>query len=405
MPPPSESTSSLPSRLIPAALLTCILFTGMVAGPAAAQSGSRGPANWSVERVSSTRGAPIPFGAVPPGGVRFDETGAVYLLDIQAAQIYVLGPDLVLRGTLGRRGRGPGEFIQPTLMGAESGTVAVFDPGTSRITVFEDGAHAWDLSWSIAARGIPRRLEVVGGQVVMEVEPFPFRAPGVPTEGEPPKIIRVRRNGSHEVLATFTDQLAGGPRASAEQRPVIFAPSLHWTTGPGESLYTSVSDRYQVEVHDLASKTREMFAARAVSAAPTSDEVRSAVREQTLRRFAENRGQPALSGLNEDFVRQSIADMEFAERLPLTAEIIRGVRDLLLVQRGIGLIDDRSRPDAGVPLVSASWDLFGSDGSYAGMVEFPAGFVPVDGFGDLVVGIREGELGEVVLEVFRLFRS
>ncbi len=385
-----------------------VLSATCLAGPVQGQSASTSDlSRWSAQRVAATRGGPVPFGAIPPGSVRFDDDGTVYLLDIQAAQIYIFDAELDFQGALGRRGRGPGEFIQPTLLGVEAGMVAVFDPGTSRVTVFRDGIHSWDVSWQMASRGVPRRVEVIGGEVVIEVEPFPFPATGSSREAKQRRIVRLHRNGVPVTLMTFPGALSPDPQPpSTARRPVIFAPSLHWTAGPAMTLFTSVSDRYEIQLRDLAGGGARPFATRQdVSAAETSEAVRASVREQTLRRFAENRGQPALSGLNGEVVRQSVSEMEFAERLPLTGDLIHGFRDHLLVQRGIGLVDGDSAGGQPRSLVPDAWDVFRSDGRYAGRVAFPDGFVPIDGFGDLVVGVREGDLGEVVLELFRITES
>lgn len=49
-----------------------------------------------------------------PGDVAFDGAGRLHLLDVEAAQVVVIGPDGELIGTVGREGGGPGEFTAPT---------------------------------------------------------------------------------------------------------------------------------------------------------------------------------------------------------------------------------------------------------------------------------------------------
>ncbi len=414
MPPPP--TSGPDGRISLSAMLRGFVALSLAVGAttttgaplAAASAPLQNAGAWSVERVASTTGAPVPFGAIPPGGVRFDDAGRVHVLDVQAAQVWVFGRTLAPSGTVGGRGRGPGEFIQPSLLGAGDGRIAVFDAATSRITVFDDGEPAWDVNWPLVSRGVPRRLEVAGDIVVMEVEPFPIRDPTTPQTREPLRIVRLAKDGSTRIVVGLPEmtRTGGGGAALSATRPVVFAPSLHWTAGPGPTLVTSRSDRYELRAWGLDRGGSEIVAERAgLAAAPVTDSVRSLVQTRALQRFMENRGQPALSGLDADDMQQRIAGMEFADALPLTGEVITGVGDLLLVHRGIGLLDDRPTRAEAPPLVSTSWDVFEADGAYAGVVEFPDGFVPVDGFDDLVVGVREGDLGEVYVEVYRLGRG
>ena len=81
-------------------------------------------------------------------GIAMDAAGAVYVSDIADARVWVFGPDGRSLRSIGRKGRGPGEFESPTGLGiGPDGTlyvrdvvrVSLFgaDPETRRLTRFE----------------------------------------------------------------------------------------------------------------------------------------------------------------------------------------------------------------------------------------------------------------------------
>jgi len=358
---------------------------------------------WSVERVASSTGGATPFGSVPPEGVGFGSDGRIYVLDSQAATIYEFDVDLRPLGALGGRGRGPGELIQPSVLAAGSGRVAVYDPGTSRITVYMRGGVDWDAAWPLTRDGIPRRIAVAGDDLLIEVEPFPFTRRGARSYVGAQRLVRLGRSGDTEVLKRFPTLRRSSGMPSADSGPVVFQPELHWVSRAGGEILFSRSDRYRLDVLDPSTGEVDPFASRSTGPArPVSDDVRSLVRSQTLERFVANRGQAPLSRVDEQVMRQSIAEMRFAETLPLTGEIVDGLEGIVLVRRGIGL-DDAASPIPTAALTdSPAWDVFRDDGTYAGVLEFPDGFVPRDAFRDLVVGVRVGELGEVAVDVLRI---
>lgn len=358
---------------------------------------------WRVERLHGAAGTSVPFGAVPPNGVRFDERGRVYVVDTQAARVFVLEPDLTPRSSLGRRGRGPGEFTRPTLLAAGRGRVVVFDPGASRITTFEGDRPGWSVAWSIIERGVPQRLDLLDGEVVVEAKPLEIARVGEGERTPAPGLFGLRPDGSLRRLVVFDEPNAPERRRSAA--PVVFAPAMHWEVSDTGELLFSRTDRYIVEAMDRPPGPRRLRARRpGLEAAPVGPEMRERVREVALRRYLENRRQSALAEVDEAAMRGSVNAMEFAERLPLTGSVLALGAGSLLVQRGLGLVDGSAPGAPPSGLVSASWDVFDRSGAYVGIATFPDGFVPADAHGDRVVGVREGSLGEVMVEVFRVSR-
>lgn len=346
----------------------------------------------------------MPFGSVPPGGVRFGSDGRVYVLDSQAAVVYVFDETLEPIGTLGRRGEGPGEFLQPSLMAADAGRVAVYDPAQSRISVFRNGLLAWDASWNAVEDGVPERLDVVADGLLLEVESFPFTYRGARSRRAPPRLVLLRPDGTQHTVARFPS-LSGSDAVGPDGRPVVFAPTLHWTRRGDGGVLVSMSHQYKVEIVDIATGSSETVVERSLGpSGAVTPEVERAVRDQTLRRFDENQARSPLSETDQTAMRESIAGMRFAERLPLTGDLVAGAGSLLFVQRGAGIADASAAPAIETVLGPPAWDVFATDGAYLGAMTFPDGFVPADGRGDLLVGVRVSELGEVAVVVHRVDR-
>lgn len=85
--------------------------------------------------------------------------GGIAVLDGQAQEVRVFGPDGTYRHTDGRAGEGPGELSGPTTVAAMSGdTLAVYDYRTSRVTLFgPDGALARTVALTYGGYGRPYR--------------------------------------------------------------------------------------------------------------------------------------------------------------------------------------------------------------------------------------------------------
>ena len=76
------------------------------------------------------------FGAVTQ--VAFDGAGTLYVFDPQNSRITVVGLDGELVREVGKKGAGPGEFQQPLRMAvAPDGTIAVADLGVAGVTLFD----------------------------------------------------------------------------------------------------------------------------------------------------------------------------------------------------------------------------------------------------------------------------
>lgn len=112
------------------ALAACGTNTDAGTGAGTGLDGPDRRIDWTREAVYTLGGAEAEgwsaFGDV--SAVGFDGTGNLYILDSQAKQVYVVGPDGSLIRSMGTPGEGPGEFgaVRDMTVFAD-GTVAVFD--------------------------------------------------------------------------------------------------------------------------------------------------------------------------------------------------------------------------------------------------------------------------------------
>jgi hypothetical protein len=102
---------------------------------------------WHAERVAVV-------GAAPDGGSEFgsvrsvllDTRGFTYVLDPSSVQLSVYDETGAFRRHLGRRGGGPGEYRMPYSVARLGDSIALFDPGLSRISLLgPDGT--WLREW------------------------------------------------------------------------------------------------------------------------------------------------------------------------------------------------------------------------------------------------------------------
>lgn len=91
------------------------------------------------EEEVTYEGVPMNF-APSLGGfgpdIAVDDSGRVYRINRQRKNIQIRNPDGSLRGTLGRQGRGPGEFVDLTSIMVLEDRLYAYDPNQIRVQVF-----------------------------------------------------------------------------------------------------------------------------------------------------------------------------------------------------------------------------------------------------------------------------
>jgi len=103
---------------------------------------------WVFERVLALGGSdagPESFYQVPPHGLAFDRDARIYVLDTGNKRVHVFDEAGNHIRSIGREGRGPGEFQFPASFTVEAmGTVAVHDVGQRAIIHFDSAGEFLD---------------------------------------------------------------------------------------------------------------------------------------------------------------------------------------------------------------------------------------------------------------------
>lgn len=194
-----------------------------------------------------------------------DDYGRIYILEGQAQEIRVFNPDGSFLRTIGRQGRGPGEFENAIgLRWGPRGDLWVIDPDNARYAIF-DTAGTY--------------LEMARRASVMTMMPWPgaIDASGNLTDvsldqdmvtGPPLKIILVTyRFDGQDPVPIDTVHLPDYQEEFFELRTersfslavVPFAPRLVWRYDPRGYLRSGVPDRYRIVRHDPAGDTSQII--------------------------------------------------------------------------------------------------------------------------------------------------
>jgi hypothetical protein len=279
-----------------------------------------------------------------PAALEADAAGRLYVLDVQAAQVRVFGPDGIHVRSLGRQGRGPGELSQPIGFAlAPDGAVWVVDPANRRYTV-------WDSTGALRA-SVPRQNDFA-------MVPWPGRfdrqgrlwdvGPGSGRAGAAPTLLR--RDGVAAAAAAlplpgvapqqFTT--ASGPVSSFV--PVPFSPRLEWTLDPEGRVWSGVTGSYRL-VHWQPGGDTLRIVERPAAPVPVSDAERDSVSAQ-LKWFTDQGGKVDLSRVPRN--------------KPAFASVSTDDRGWVWVRPSV------PAGTSGTPL-----DVFDPDGRYHGRVTLP----------------------------------
>lgn len=224
---------------------------------------------------SATAEGPELFGDIRALGV--DERGRTLVLDAQAAELRIFGPDGVHLRTVGGRGSGPGEFRSPVGLASDpGGRWWVVDPANGRYTVLDaEGGLVTSFPRSIGYFAVPwpmgfdtsgRLHDLASSEEILALSDLaqPVDTFAIPTaEG---RRINVRR--------------ADGAMTMSMVAP--FSPRQHWRFDPRGYLWSAMSDRLHFVQQTLAGDTVRIVRREHVPEPVTSaeaDSVEAAIRE------------------------------------------------------------------------------------------------------------------------------
>ena len=204
-------------------------------------------------------------------------TGRMVVLDADASHLKVLRPDGALVDTLGRQGKGPGEFQGPTSVDVARGdSVYVFDNKPDRLTVFSLPLSSEPARSAVVTSNVGNLsdVRVLGTRLIGEVTPGYTRKEGLyrPSPntwyafdganalGDP--LLRVRRR---KVATSFS-----GPGAAIDYLP--FGRVTRVAAGPDGRLYHGFTDSLQLRATSPDGDTESIVSVSAPSVPVTAAE-------------------------------------------------------------------------------------------------------------------------------------
>ncbi|MCY3612499.1 MAG: hypothetical protein OXH51_13290 [Gemmatimonadetes bacterium] len=404
------------AALVATATSTAAVATAATTATATAQDRDR-PLDAGFEEVYRVGGVAAPDWAqfTRPGTVAFDGSGNLFVLDILAAEIVVIGTGGQLVRTIGGPGEGPGEFRSAGDMVVwRDGRIAVADMGHGAYQLFDpagelermvsmgadDNPFAGMTTMRMAIRGAPD-----GGSLFAQGMPNVLGGFGAAmaemmgTEIETPD--RVDDRGieqldlSGEVVAAETVLQAWSPpsepapevsasdlmNVSAMMRTAFgqlthYEPRLLWDLLPDGTIAYSDSSAYAVRLLAPDGSVRAVLT-RPLRPERVTPRIRAATIEQRIEDFQgeagsvpeEARGLMDLMG--GDVMREGIENAPFFDEIPVITRIRATWAGNLWIQRR----GEEPWSDSG-PI-----DVFGADGRYVGtfaegLTEMPNAFGP-----------------------------
>lgn len=209
--------------------------------------------------------SPELFGRI--AALEVDDAGRIYVLDADAAEVRVFGPDGTHLRSFGRRGQGPGELEQPLALAVDTGgRVWVVDPGNQRYTLFDTtGALVTGMRRFTAGHVAPWPGAILDDGRIVDVDLGPEGA-----------VLTVHGPGG-ETLDTIVPPAFEAPRftlTTEHSRTTVsvpFAPRLFQVVDSRGYLWTGVSDDYRIVQRDLTGRDSLLIVRREYDPVPVTD--------------------------------------------------------------------------------------------------------------------------------------
>lgn len=356
---------------------------------------------WTVEQdlmVGTATGEPeYQFGQI--AGIDVDAEGRIYVMDQQAREVRVFGPDGEFVVAMGKAGSGPGELSQaagPVFVAGD--TVVVPDVMQQRITLYTAagdpaGSRPLPMAGGIAVKW----MEAPNHDLIQQAMVMAF--PG--QENVDPKNLLVRRSPTGEVIDTLHEMPIGRSVSFTGNTPNItmFESEPMWTIGPDGRLYTGVNSEYSLRVHgsngDVVRIVRMPFERRSITEGDQAE----------FRRIV--RGLWQEQGMPPDALEMMSQALNFADFYPAYANILGGPEGSLWVQRLQTPEEIREQGENFdiQDLGSATWEIFNEEGQLLGTIRMPTRFTPLAFIGEALYGVSRDDMDVQYVTRLRLHRG
>lgn len=312
--------------------------------------------------------------------IAVDSRGQVHLIDFDDDGIVMLGSDLAYRGTIGREGEGPGEFISLSGIQALPGdSLMVWDFQLQRITVFPPGS---DEPAYIHALGTPEssqdtwRLTGLGSYLARSSTAF--QADGSDQGTTRVEVLRHVREEAGRVVDEVVAEYPANESLVFRREGFVMAAGHPFGRRSfveilgGRRIVHATSDAVAVRIIDLEGQAESGFAYETTPARVTREELNEAVegtRSERLGRVLRE-GAP--------YVWPTLTDLE---------------------------VDDEDRIWLSIPGTDRSlveWAAFMPDGTHIVSVDLPAEFEVHAVRAGRIVGVATDELDVPRVMAYRL---
>lgn len=347
---------------------------------------------WTVTedlKIGSVGGDPhYQFGQLTSVAVAGD--GTIYVNDLQAVEVKAYDSQGQFLRTIGSKGSGPGEFVQPlfVLVGPD-GSVIVPDLGNQRVNRFgPDGEPRGSFPIQMQA-GIPARWMVDdAGRLLAQLRGLNIPGMAALAEGDPIVV--------YDTTGAVVDTVALLPKGQTVEGITeenlsikVFAPEPVWDLDSTGSVYYAMNDQYRILVNSPDGALQKIIT-RDVTQKPVEESDRTAI----LRAMREQYQQFGVPPQQLDQLMQAIG---FADFYPAFGNLFVGPGGTLWVQRIRSARDMAGEAEEAAEfdpqnIGSPEWEVFDAEGRYLGVVTLPERFTPVGGKGDDLYGIWRDEL-------------
>mgnify|MGYP006289858271 CR=1 FL=1 len=321
--------------------------------------------------IGTAEGEPeYQFGQI--AGIDVGADGRIYVIDQQAQEVRVFGPDGGYLNTIGQAGSGPGELSQAAgpVFVSPGDTVVVPDAMQQRITLYTAAGEPAGSHQLPMTAGIPIKwMETPDHDLIQQA--MVMQLPGQQAVDQ--KNLLIRREPTGEVVDTLLAMPIGESVSFTGNTPSItlFEAEPMWTLDPEGRLYTGVNSEYSLKTYspegELTRIVRKPFEQRPVT---DSDQAE-------FRRIVE--GLWREQGMPPEAMDMMSQALDFAEFYPAYANILGGPDGSLWVQRI--QTPDEIREAGGTfdiqDMGSATWEVFDGQGRLLGTLEMPPRFTPL----------------------------
>ncbi len=330
------------------------------------------------------------FGGVA-GAFRLSD-GAVAVIDGQNNVVRLFDSTGAWRRDLGRKGGGPGEFVD--ILGAfllPGDTVAIWDFTHRRLTRFAPGGALAGTIGFVGGDGEPSAPSLAGilsdGRLVVMASRLTLPRPGSVVQRDliPVRIYSAAAEPLDSILSLpETEALVRGTRTTVFQSDRPFGKRLQLRVD-GERIVVGTGDSYEIREYDAAGRLLRIVRRPHEAAPVTAADIETvlAARRERLR------SEPAR------FRRQiQAADdpAEFPEHKPHFA-------DLLVAADGALWIREYDQPATDQP---SRWEIFGADGRWLGHAVLPPRLRPTQIGSGFVLGVRPDDDDVPHVHLYRL---